>query len=164
MDIFQQINPVVGASLIGAVAACISVFGVVRAKKIEVRESLLREHREKRIQQYEKMVNAMWDLFLWKQMKKKEPTADEVAKSIIEFGKTAVIWGSDDLIKHFVALRSGSDGDLTKTSESVTNLLIAIRRDLGHKNEGLDGDTLLRVMFNDVDKLKTHLREKSPNP
>jgi hypothetical protein len=78
----------------------------------------------------------------------------ELVKFFATYTEKLTIWGSDGVIKSWRALRlsavAGVEGaDMLFLYE---NLLMEIRKDLGHKNQGFKKGTLLGLFVNDIDK------------
>ena len=66
-----------------------------------------------------------------------------------------IIWGSDEVIKAYFQFRTIvlNASDLSAVALAVESVLFAIRRDLGHKNQGLTSGMLLGTFINDLHKL-----------
>lgn len=63
-----------------------------------------------------------------------------------------ITWGSEDVVKEFTA-QVGPSGVTEETSIlGFEKLLLAVRRDLGHTNKGLEEGDLLRPFLTGVDE------------
>lgn len=68
-----------------------------------------------------------------------------------------VVWGSDDLLLAWNRFRNSSiqavhnEGPDFNILFEVENLLLAIRKDLGHANKGVNRGKILGLFINDID-------------
>jgi len=83
---------------------------------------------------------------------------DEVVTFLKDFMQKLLLWGSDDLVREFVVFEksavSAADSEGAANPASLLaleRLMLAMRRDLGHKNKGLAEGDLLRTFINDWD-------------
>ncbi len=67
------------------------------------------------------------------------------------------IWGSDELVEAYykfrmASLRQGAPGaqDSQEVLVALTDLMLAVRRDLGHKNKNISRRRILGLFVNDV--------------
>lgn len=82
-------------------------------------------------------------------------TEDEMLTKLKDFTENILIWGSDDVVAEWSNFRSKSISGFQNPEQilfEVENLLLAIRKDLGHSNKGLTKGKLLGVFVNDIDK------------
>ena len=75
-----------------------------------------------------------------------------------EFMQKLLLWGSDDVVREFVAFQKEAmaqadteEGVRLASLLALERLMLAMRRDLGHKNKGLNEGDLLRTFINDWD-------------
>lgn len=74
------------------------------------------------------------------------------------FTQKLLVWGSDEVLREYVSfqkmatLGAETEGMNPRASLlSLEQLMLAMRKDLGHKNKGLDPGDLLRTFVNDWD-------------
>lgn len=154
---FSHINPTVGAGLIAATATIIvSVISVLFAKRLEYKAVLLKEHREKKIPIYEQMVQLIFRFAFAEKIGLEPLTEKELISKMAWFTENIVVWGSDDLVIAWNKFRvfSLSNNGLPNHGIlfEVENLLLAIRKDLGHGNRGVGRGKILALFINDIDK------------
>lgn len=154
-EAFSQVNPTIGAGVIAAAATVVvSVMSVLVAKRIEHRSILLKEHREKKTPFYEEMVKFIFRIAFADKLELKPLTEKEMVKQMASFTENLVVWGSDDVVKAWVSFRAKSVEGFGDSPSGVLfeieNLLLAIRKDLGHANKGLSRGKILGTFVNDV--------------
>ena len=78
---------------------------------------------------------------------------------MVNITQELTIWGSDDMLRAYhtfrVATLSQAAGKATplQTIFAVEDLLMAIRKDVGHKNKDLKRGSILRLFINDLPPL-----------
>jgi hypothetical protein len=79
-------------------------------------------------------------------------SSQELMRFLTKMTEQMVIWGSDDVIKELRAFRmhSISGGAPMEVLFRYESLLLAIRRDLGHRNKGFKRGALLGLWVNDI--------------
>ena len=154
LDTFLQVNPTLGAGIIAASATIIvSVISVLIAKQMEFRATLSKEHREKKIPFYEGMVKFIFRTVFAEKLGLEPLTEKEMFQEMSKFTENLIVWGSDDVIDAWFKFRNKSihgDGTGVNIMFAVEDLLLAIRRDLGHKNKGLKQGKVLGLFINDI--------------
>jgi len=75
-------------------------------------------------------------------------------KFFANYTEKLTVWGSDGVVKAYRSLRMASFTDAAPAQSLFLyeNLLMEIRRDLGHKNKGFQRGTLLGLFVNDIDQ------------
>ena len=150
---FSQVNPTLGAGIIAAAATIVvSVISVLVAKRLEYRAILEKEHREKKIPFYEGMVKFIFRL-TFAQKLNLEPLSDqEMVHQMAIFTENLVVWGSNDVIDAWFKFRNHSinNASLDSIMFDIEDILLAIRRDLGHSNKGLVKGKILGLFINDI--------------
>ena len=78
-------------------------------------------------------------------------------KFMAEITQELVIWGSDEMLEAFYKFRMMSIENADGNSENpydvlfmVEDLLLAIRKDLGHKNKNISRGKILGLFVNDL--------------
>jgi len=145
------------AIIAAAATVLVSVLSVVLGNIYEAREQVQREHREKKIPVYEDLIAFLFRVLLGVKTGS-APTEEDMLKFMSEFNQRAMVWGSDEVLAAWIkwrraAINSSSPG--TQPLELVflyEELILAIRRDLGHKNSGLKRGDILALFVNDIDK------------
>lgn len=81
----------------------------------------------------------------------------EMQEFFIEFTQKLMIWGSDEVVAQWskyrrVLIKHSEDGQSDSNDMfELENLLLAIRKDTGHKNKNLKKGDLLGLFVNDIE-------------
>jgi hypothetical protein len=153
-EVFSHVNPTVGAGMLAASATVVvSVFSVLIAKRLEYRATLAKEHREKKIPFYEEFVNFIFRIAFAEKLGLEALTEQEMIQQASRFTQYLIVWGADDVIDAWFRFRNksvNSDGSGLAVMFEIENLLLAIRKDLGHENKGLVPGKILGLFVNDI--------------
>lgn len=151
---FSQVNPTLGAGIIAASATIIvSVISVLASKHLEYKAAVSKEHRERKIPFYEEMVRFIFQITFAEKLGSPPVSEKEMVKQMASFTENLVIWGADEVIDAWFKFRNksvNSDGSGISIMFEVENLLLAIRKDLGHPNKGLTKGKVLGLFINDI--------------
>ncbi len=162
-DVFSAVDPKLGAGLVIASATIIvSLISVLVSKHLDRKAEILAHLREKKIPTYEKIIKFIFSLTFAEKIGKKQPSEKEMIKFMAEITQELVIWGSDEMLNAFFKFRMMSLENTDNNSGNpyvvlfmVEDLLLAIRKDLGHKNENVSRGKILGLFINDLpDELK----------
>lgn len=89
--------------------------------------------------------------------KGKEPLDEkELVERMVNITQELIIWGSDDMLRAYHTFRvaplkqAAGAATTLETIYAVEDLLMAIRRDAGHKNKNLKRGSILRLFINDL--------------
>ncbi|MFB5761542.1 hypothetical protein [Paenibacillus medicaginis] len=157
ISVFNSLQKEVAAALIAASATIVvSVLSVVIAKYYEKKRAIELELRNKKIPIYEEFVEFLFKLLMNKKLEGKPMTEQEVLKFMSGFTQKLLVWGSDDVVLQWSKYRNmfvlEDNPDTRKTMWQMEQLLIAIRKDTGHKNKAYKKGDILKLFINDVDK------------
>lgn len=157
--IFVGLQKEVAASLITASAAVlVSLVSILGARYFEANRERAQRLREKKVDLYEEFVRFMLGEFFLggaDQEAKNEKLKEYFPKMTAGF----VSWADDEVMVRWSQFRSGLANQPTGQPTGLgpmlafEKVLLAIRKDLGHLNRGLQPGDLLRFFINDVDKL-----------
>ena len=150
------LNPNVLASIIAATATVlVATVTVLLAKYFETRTLVFKEHRDKKVPIYEKLIKFFYDT-MYQSKEGKTVSEAEMVKFLKGFVEELTVWGSDDVLKAFGDFKRQSPEviaqDPAKSLFVLENMLFAIRRDLGHKNKNLTQGDILALFVTDIDK------------
>jgi hypothetical protein len=138
-------------SIVGSLATALAaVVAVVVQRDRENRREVQQAHREQLAPLYEDLFERFYNA---------ADFSDEAQKEFIEkMQRKLVLYGSDHVLARWVTWLRSMPGDDEERDENDPRVLLdwervllAIRRDLGHKNEGIDTGDLLRVYVTDID-------------
>lgn len=154
--LFFVIPPAIAATLF---IGCLTVTGSVGVTLWTTRNRRIsdieRDHRLQRAQVYEELFKNIFTVFMSARLKVESPSEDEMIRYMFDFNRRVILWGSPQILKSWGEFRTlapeGSHLSEEKNLEvliALENFLLAVRRDLGHSNEGLDTGDLLQVFMN----------------
>lgn len=157
-SIFSSVDPRLGVGIVAAAATVIvSLISVLVSKHLERKAQILAHLRAKKVPTYEKIINFIFSITFAEKLGKKQPTEKEMIKFMAEVTQELVIWGSDEMIDAFYRFRiksiDSSNGHQQSPNEilyTVEDLLLSIRKDLGHKNKNMPKGKLLGLFVNDI--------------
>jgi len=150
------LNPTIAAGIVAAISAvAVSVLSVIVSKFFDQRIAVLKEHRDKKIPVYEELLDILFRSTYGDRLGDANWSPEEQLKKMVGFTQKVIIWGSDEVIKAYFQFRTIvlNASDLSAVALAVESVLFAIRRDLGHKNQGLTSGMLLGTFINDLHKL-----------
>lgn len=154
---FSGLESEIAASIITASAvALISTGGLIISKQYEHKREIRREHNNKKVPVYEALINFSSKIQTAEKTGGKPPTEQETIKFFAEFTPKLIVWGSENVIRSYCEFRDtaikGGDSPNADILFKYENLLLNIRKDLGHKNKGIKKGDILRLSIIDIDK------------
>lgn len=149
--LLRTLDKQVAAAIIAASTTIIvSVASLILAKYYENKRLIEKDIRDKKIVVYEKLMKYFFQFMGTKNKSKVQPMED----FYIEFAPSFITWGSDEVIKHWADFRKVAvNSDSHSTLANFEKLLLIIRKDIGHKNKGLDDKVLLSTFINNLEEL-----------
>jgi hypothetical protein len=152
--LFRGLQKEVAAALVaGTATVLVSVASVTVGRVLQRRQESDQAIREQKIPMYEEFVG-FWFGYMMSAKTGSTPTTEEVLDFMRRFTQTLMVWGSDDVIKLWSEWRkpfaSGNPPEGATALFEFEKLLLAIRREFGHKNKGLETGSLLGLFVNDL--------------
>ena len=149
------------ALFVGVLTVGATFFGIVRQQETDRQDRLSaqqserearsdEERRQHKIETYAEILDLWFDVLLGSDAEKKK-AHQRASRDLRGQIKKIVPWASDDVVKAYSALRTAEQTGLNAIS-AFGDLLIAIRADLGHPNNGVDAYTLASLFLNDVSR------------
>jgi hypothetical protein len=159
-SIFSSVDPRLGAGLVMAFATIlVSLITVLFSKHLERKAAILTHLREKKIPTYEKIIDFIFSITFAEKLGKEQLTEKEMVKFIAEITQELVIWVSDEMLEAFYKFRMMSIANTDNSPSNpygvlfiVEDLLLAIRKDLGHNNKNVSRGKILGLFINDLPK------------
>jgi hypothetical protein len=152
LGLLLEIDSKIAAAIVAAsTTILVSVFSVLISKFLEQRAKINQELREKKIPAYESLIEFVFRLV--QAIKKgEELPEEEVEKFMLSFTQQVIVWGSDKVLQAFYNFKNhGDSGDGREAVLRMEDLLLAIRKDLGHANNGLSQGKILGLFINDFE-------------
>lgn len=142
----DKVNPTVLAALI---AGTITVIGYFITRYFEKQKTIDQQLREKKIPIYESFLNILSKMLIT--VKNKEKMSDEELLSFFaNFTERSLLWMSDETLLAYIKWRNNASSKTVDSLIAMEDLLLAFRKDVGHKNKGIKRGDLLSVFINDV--------------
>ncbi len=145
---------VAAAVVTASATVLISVFSLIYSHRREQRRAIEHANREQKIPVYEEFIRVWFS----GTFDAGSLTPDDWTDFVKTFTPKLVFWASDAVLRSYNDFRRAAmDIDVDQPQSDPTalfafeDLLFAIRRDLGHSNDGLERGDLLRLYINDVD-------------
>ncbi|MEG3158225.1 hypothetical protein ACKVMH_10105 [Lysobacter zhanggongensis] len=158
-QVLTNLSSDIAVAIIAASAtAFVSVVSIVLGKIYESRIAIQKELRERRVPAYEGLLNFLFRVFMGAKIGK-APTEKELVKFLVEYNHQMMVWGSDAVLSEWSTWRkllqesSNTEGaDFVPAMYQYEKLILAVRKDLGHKNVGIEPGDILGLFVNDLDK------------
>jgi hypothetical protein len=145
------------AIIAASVTALVSIVTIIISKIFEARTRVQIDNRIKKVPIYEKLINFMSRVLLGSKINK-APSESEILTFMMDFTQEIMVWGSDDVISSWVKFRRIVLNEAQIKNEPLKSMFIyeelvkSIRKDLGHKNKGIEKGDILALFVNDIDK------------
>lgn len=137
--------------LVALLTGFLSILGIIISKFLEYRQKkqlYLYEKKEKAYASFIKMVYKMQEC-----IKKGEDYSDkDMLEDVLNFSKELTLWGSNKVIKKWIEFRNTDYSNPENYNNVLYNLediIIEIRKDMGHKKFGLNKGDILSFFIND---------------
>lgn len=142
---WSQINPTVIAAVITATLGTVaSVSAVVIGNSLTQKREIEFQNRFKKSEAYASFVGDLIETL--NSTQSQDEKNQKFIKMAKEFGRDLILWGSDETIRAYKDFREYSKDNISKKENILfvmERILLAIRKDLGHKNKNLQPGTLL---------------------
>ena len=137
--------------LVALLTGFLSILGIIISKFLEYRQKkqlYLYEKKEKAYASFIKMVYKMQEC-----IKKGEDYSDkDMLEDVLNFSKELTLWGSNKVIKKWIEFRNtdySNPEDYNNILYNLEDIIIEIRKDMGHKKFGLIKGDILSFFIND---------------
>lgn len=137
--------------LVALLTGFLSILGIIISKFLEYRQKkqlYLYEKKEKAYASFIKMVYKMQEC-----IKKGEDYSDkDMLEDVLNFSKELTLWGSNKVIKKWIEFRNtdySNPEDYNYVLYNLEDIIIEIRKDMGHKKFGLNKGDILSFFIND---------------
>lgn len=156
IKIFLSLDKTVAAALVAASATfVVSVVSVVVGNLYVYYLRVRTETRRRKIPVYESLLEFIFR-FLGASEVNPAPTETEAREFMSRFNRDFMVWGDDRVLQAWVKWRKHMNSAPADTREAtflIEDLVLAIRRDVGHNNRGLTEGDILTIFINDVDTI-----------
>lgn len=167
VTMLRTIDAEIAAAIVSGLAAVtIAIATTWLGRSLQRRTDARRGQQEKRVPVYEEFVKGvLQSMGISSSGKARKGRIDEqhAHRVLSEFTEKAIVWGSDDVLKAWIAFRTAGQQPEeygNKILLIMEELFLAMRKDLGLSNRGLDRGDLLRLFINDFDPALLEPEEK----
>lgn len=159
-----SIDPRISAALITGLLAIIATSLSITIPKYLEKKMEIEEHlRDKKSQTYKELVELLFKILMDKKIN--DPVIEkEIIKITSKFTENLILWGSEEVITSYKSFRmyfinhhAGKNLNI-EAIRALENLLLAIRKDMGHKNRNLKDGDILSLFINDIDEILEKLK------
>ena len=136
------------------------------------RQQIEADQREQKAIVYEQFLNTYFDHMLdaiiesRSKQQVSSPVSEDVLRKTHALTKKLILWGSDDVVREYLAYRQqvlghspGKPRELPYVLTGLEVILYEIRKDLGYANKNLGERELLAMFINDLTEPSTEIRE-----
>ncbi|NNV00933.1 hypothetical protein ETC02_17355 [Geobacillus sp. DSP4a] len=116
------------------------------------------QHRNQKIPMYQELLQFLFQLLMGQKTNGKHLEEGDIIEFMSKFTQNLILWGSNDVIKKYSEYRTyfsnrgvGKETSI-KEIELLEDLLLAIRKDMGHNNKSLKRGDVLSLFINDIEK------------
>jgi hypothetical protein len=145
-----QFITVLGALLGALLGAVITFAGNLQ---IQIRN----EQKPKKTEIYDKLIRLFFDFLLAQKLGRKPKTEEELIQTFADITPNLILWASDDVLRLYEEFQQMASSKTQYPSKNSIftfgQILIAIRKDLGHQNKKIDERLILGTFINDIEKL-----------
>lgn len=148
----QGKSEAVTAIVLAGLASFGSVLTLVLGKVYEWRGTIQNDLRQKKTPVYEDITKMLFGIVFHKILKGSEMPRENVLEFFATTTERITIWGSDEVLKAYTEFKTQSPSDTMNTIYLFESLLLAIRKDLGHRNRGIGKGAILKLFVNNIEE------------
>lgn len=143
---------VFAAVIITSGTILVSVGSLILSNRSQARQQIQQTQRERKAQVYEDML----EFWFWVLTERDQAPEEERKQRDKAYHSTLpqklVTWASESVLKEYAATLGPDDLGEDSSAFDFEKVILAIRRDLGHTNKGLEDGDLLRLFLSGVDE------------
>lgn len=115
------------------------------------------EQKPKKIEIYDKVIKFFFDSIFASKLGQEPKKQEELVQGFADMTPDLILWASDDVLNLYIKFRQIASNDIQDSSNNPISLygqmLLAMRKDLGHQNNKLDEVSILGTFVNDIENL-----------
>ena len=151
-------TPTIGAGIAAAaLTGALAILSTFLTKHLDRKATVVAQLREKKIPVYEEIIRLVFGIALAGKGGKAPLKEQDIVRQMADITEKLTIWGSDELVEAYYKFRmasirqaAGGSQDPREALIALTDLMLAVRRDLGHKNKNISRRKILGLFVNDV--------------
>lgn len=115
------------------------------------------EQKPKKIEIYDKVIKFFFDSILASKLGRESKTEQELVQGFSDMTPDLILWASDDVLNLYIKFRQVTDNDMQHSLNNPIilfgQMLLAMRKDLGHQNDKLNEISILGTFVTDAKNL-----------
>jgi hypothetical protein len=115
------------------------------------------EQKPQKIEIYDKTIKFFFDSILASKLGQQPKTEEELIQGFAEMTPELILWASDDVLNLYIKFRQITNNNRQDYSNNPIllfgQMLLAMRKDLGHQNNQINEVSILGTFVNDVENL-----------
>ncbi|MFS0518891.1 hypothetical protein ACEYW6_29935 [Nostoc sp. UIC 10607] len=115
------------------------------------------EQKPKKIEIYDKVIKFFFDSILASKLGREPKTEQELVQGFSDMTPDLILWASDDVLNLYIKFRQVTNNSMQDSPNNPIllfgQMLLAMRKDLGHQNNHINEHSILGTFVNDVENL-----------
>jgi len=153
--------------VVALIAGTVTFMGYFVTRFLEKKKLIEQQIREQKLPAYEEFIEFLFIIF--KKTKNNKPISNkEIEEFYWSMNKKSILWLSDKTLKSYANwkalsikyadLKDKSPEDSITIMLALEQMLLDFRRDIGHKNSGIEKGEILSLFLTDLEKYKEQLK------
>lgn len=135
----------------------IALLGTLITFSSNLQIQIRNEQKPKKTEIYDKVIKFFFDSILATRLGRQPKTQNELVQELADMTPDLILWASDDVLNLYIKFRQVASNNMQDTSRNPILLLgqivLAMRKDLGHQNNQLNEKSILGTFVNDIENL-----------
>ncbi|MHC5612358.1 MAG: hypothetical protein ACYTXA_15450 [Nostoc sp.] len=115
------------------------------------------EQKPKKIEIYDKVIKFFFDSIFASKLGREPKTEADLVQGFADMTPDLILWASDDVLNLYIKFRQVANNNMQDSSSNPIllfgQMLLAMRKDLGHQNNKLNELSILGTFVTDVENL-----------
>ena len=115
------------------------------------------EQKPKKTEIYDKVINFFFDSILATKLGQQPKTQEDLVQGFADMTPDLILWASDDVLNLYIEFRQMANNNMPDSSRPPVllfgQMLLAMRKDLGHQNKQMNEVSILGTFVNDIENL-----------
>ena len=111
------------------------------------------EQKDDKVETYKKLIKFFFESIYAIKLDKEPKTEKEIVDTLYDITPDLIFWASDEVLKLYIDFREIGQNYPKDSILLFGQMLIAIRKDLGHQNSKINEVSVLSTFINDVENL-----------
>jgi hypothetical protein len=165
--LFDGLQKEVAAGITAALIMVVgSIASILLTKRFEREANIRKELQGKKASMYDESTEFWLTTLMASKAGKEPPSEQQIIEYLTHFTGKLIVWGSDSVLKSFLAFRESAAPREEEVSLGVIQLfadyLLEIRKDMGHENSDICRGDILALFVNDIRERMEDSADTSP--